>query len=100
MKTVRASELRTNLESVLSSAQKERILISRGGKPCAVLLGVAGYDAEDLLLATSQDFWRMIRERRTEGKSSPLAEVESRLQSRRRKTTGQKTATSRPRKRS
>jgi prevent-host-death family protein len=100
MKSVHASELQTNLDGVLSSAQKEQILISRGGKPCAVLVGVAGYDAEDLRLATSQDFWRMIRDRRSEGKSSSLAEVEARLQARSRKSTGNKLGTNKARKRS
>jgi prevent-host-death family protein len=79
MKTIPAQELRTNLEAVLSSAQAERIVISRRGKPCAVLVGIEDYDAEDLRLASSHDFWEMIRQRRTAGKSIPLAEVEERL---------------------
>ena len=79
MKTIPAQELRTNLEAVLNSAQAERIVISRRGKPCAVLVGIEDYDAEDLRLASSPDFWEMIRQRRTAGKSIPLAEVEERL---------------------
>ena len=34
---------------------------------------------EDLLLAKSEDFWRMIRNPRSSGKSLPLAAVEARL---------------------
>jgi prevent-host-death family protein len=79
MKTIPAKKLQTNLEAVLQSSQKERILISRDGKPCAVLVGVEDYDAEDLRMATSPDFSRMIRQRRSQGKSIPLAEVQSRL---------------------
>src|SRR5436305_3759805 len=77
MKTIPATELQTNLDAVLNSSQSERILISREGKPCAVLVGIQDYDAEDLQLATSPDFWLMIRQRRAEGGSVPLAEVEA-----------------------
>jgi prevent-host-death family protein len=79
MKTIPAQDLRTNLEAILSSAQSERIVISRHGKPCALLVGIEDYDAEDLTLASSHTFWEMIRQRRTRGKSIPLAEVEKRL---------------------
>ena len=80
MKSVPATELTANLDAVLNSAQRERIIISRRGKPCAVLVGIEKYDAEDFQLATSEEFWNMIRERRSSGKSYPLAEVEARLQ--------------------
>jgi prevent-host-death family protein len=58
MKSVSTRELEKHLDDVLSSAQTERILISRRGRPCAVLVGIEIYDAEDLSLATSQDFGR------------------------------------------
>ncbi len=79
MNDVPEKELQKNLDSILTRAQSERIVISRSGKPCAVLVGIEGYDAEDLRLATSHDFWRIIRLRRGTGKSLPLAEVEARL---------------------
>ena len=79
MKTIPAKKLRTDLDAVLQSSQKERILISRDGKPCAILVGVEDYDTEDLRLATSPDFWLMIKQRRSQGNSVPLTELESRL---------------------
>jgi prevent-host-death family protein len=79
MRSVPEKELLTNLDSILACAQSERVIISRRGKPCAVLVGIEDYDAEDLRLASSEDFWRMIRQRRSGGKSIPLAEVEARL---------------------
>ena len=97
MKTIPANELQTNLDAVLNSSQSERILISREGKPCAVLVGIQDYDAEDLQLATSPDFWLMIRQRRAEGGSLPLAEVEAQLNNRRRKSGGQRSASRKPR---
>ena len=79
MRSVPEKELQANLDSILTRAQSERIVISRRGKPCAVLVGIEDYDAEDLELASSEDFWRMIRQRRAGGKSLPIAEVEARL---------------------
>jgi prevent-host-death family protein len=79
MSNVPEKELQQNLDSILTRAQSERIVISRHGKPCAVLVGIEAYDAEDLALASSADFWRMIQRRRASGKSLPIAEVERRL---------------------
>jgi prevent-host-death family protein len=92
MKTVPAKKLKTNLDDVLKSSQKERIVISRAGKPCAVLVGIEDYDEEDLQLASSRDFWLMIRERRSKGKSIPLADVEEHLKIHRRKTVRRQTS--------
>ena len=79
MKKVRAKDLQMNVDEILNSSQNERIVISRGGKPCAVLVGIEDYDAEDLRTASSKESWRMIHHRRTRGKSVPLAEVQARL---------------------
>ena len=79
MKSIPDEELRGNLDPILSRAQTERIVISRHGKPCAVLVGIEDYDLEDEGLAKSVDFWRMIRERRTDGPSVSLDQVEKRL---------------------
>lgn len=78
MKTVPLTDLCANPNAVLDSAQQERVLISRAGKPSAVLVGVEAYDAEDLRWATSPEFWSMIRQRRSRGREIPLADLESR----------------------
>lgn len=97
MKTIPVRDLQTNLDGVLNSSQNERIVIYREGKPCAVLVGIQDYDGEDLQLATSPDFWLMIRQRRAEGSSIPLAEVESQLATRRGKSAAQRSAARKPR---
>jgi PHD/YefM family antitoxin component YafN of YafNO toxin-antitoxin module len=79
MKTIPAKELQTNLDALLTASQNDRIVILREGQPCPVLIGIQDYDAENLELATSPDFWLMIEQRRSEGNSIPLAEVEARL---------------------
>jgi prevent-host-death family protein len=100
MSNVPEKELQQNLDSILTRAQTERIVISRRGKPCAVLVGIEDYDAEDLQLASSHTFWEMIRQRRTAGKSIPLAEVEERLEVTSRKSANKRAAPSKRRKRS
>ena len=54
------------------------MVITRQGKPSAVVLGLESYDEEDLRLAISPEFWNMIQVRR-QGRSIPLAEVKARL---------------------
>lgn len=82
MKTISDLEAQSDLRRVLDSAQEERVLITRDGKPAAVILGLEPYDAEDLQLAGSADFWRMIEERRREGSGITIAEARARLEAR------------------
>ncbi len=78
MKAVAAEELQADALAVLNKAQKQRLLIMRNGRPCALIVGLENYDQEDLELARSPEFWSMIRERR-KGPMIPWAEVERRL---------------------
>jgi len=94
MKTVALSDLQKKVESIVSSAQKERIVLTRGGKPSALLIGIESYDDEDLQLAGSADFWRLIEDRRR-GQSIPLSELRTRLKLPRRPGPGSKKAKSR-----
>lgn len=64
MKTIDAGE--TNLGSSLDDAQNERVVITRGGRPVAVLIGVEDLDEEQLALCRSAEFWEMISARRQE----------------------------------
>jgi prevent-host-death family protein len=48
----------------IEAAQRERVLVTRNGKPLAVLVGLEYKDEEDLRLEADPDFWRMIEERR------------------------------------
>ena len=51
MKSVSADYAKSNLKALLNSAQKERILVTRRGKPCAVILGREGESAKRDVLA-------------------------------------------------
>ncbi len=84
MKTISDLEAQSDLKSVLDSAQEERVLITRHGKPAAVVLGLESYDAEETELAPSPDFWRMVDARRREGAAISLTEARARLEARER----------------
>ena len=47
---------KAELVKMLDASQEERVVITRNGRPHAVLVGLADYDAEDLKLAQSEDF--------------------------------------------
>lgn len=70
---------KTNLDSVIRDAQRERLIITRDGKPVALIVGVEGMDEEQLELGSSDKFWRLIEERRTQ-KTLRRAELEQRLE--------------------
>jgi PHD/YefM family antitoxin component YafN of YafNO toxin-antitoxin module len=83
MKTVSLTDTESSLEKVLKAAQKEKILVLRGDKPMAMIIGLEGYDAEDLCLATSAQLWQLIEARR-QGPAISLAEAKARLEARER----------------
>jgi len=52
---------RTDFESVVTDAQKERVVLTRDGKPVALVIGL---DEEQRALGSSSEFWNLIAERR------------------------------------
>ena len=54
----------TSLAACINDAQHERIVITRDGKPVALVVGVEGLDAEQLELGSSAKFWELITQRR------------------------------------
>lgn len=78
MKTINVRDLQKKVRRTLEVAQKERVVVTRHGKPIALVTGVTGYDWEDLYWATNASFWKMIEARRNE-KTIPFEEVCRRL---------------------
>ena len=64
MKTVTARDLQKKVKECMDLSQKDQVVITRHGKPAAVLVGVEGRDWEDLVLQPSPAFWKLIEERR------------------------------------
>ncbi len=64
MKEISVESFSQDPESFLHAAQAERLLITQGGKPLVVLVGVENKDQEDWSLENSPDSWRLIEQRR------------------------------------
>ena len=73
MKTVELGD--TQLEACVAEAQDDQVLLTRGGKAVAVLIGL---DEEQEQLGRSERFWNLIAERRRQPTIS-RAELEERL---------------------
>jgi prevent-host-death family protein len=79
MKVVALREAKATLSSCVEAAQRDRILITRHGKPAALVIGVEGENLEDLLTVGNPRFWELIESRRVSRKTVSLAEVRRRL---------------------
>ena len=78
MKEMTLEHFAAQLEQSMVAAQHEHILVTRDGRPFALVEGIAFKDEEDLALERSPEFWRMIEERRR-GPSIPLEQVRAEL---------------------
>ena len=78
MKTVPVRELQKKLRECIDEAQGDRVVITRHGKPAALLIGVEGEDWETLILETDPTFWKFIQQRRKQPTIS-LEELKARL---------------------
>ena len=48
-----------SLDRCVKEAQRERVVLTRNGKPVALLIGVEGLDEEQLELGSSDRFWTL-----------------------------------------
>jgi prevent-host-death family protein len=64
MKTVSVRDLQIRVKECVDSAQSDRVIVTRHGRPAAVLIGVEGLDWEAVVMETSSGFWDMIQKRR------------------------------------
>lgn len=78
MKTVTVRNLQKSVKECVDTAQEDRVVITRHGKPAAVLVGVEGEDWEDVVLQTDPGFWKLVRARRKQPTLS-LDELKKRL---------------------
>ena len=78
MKTVTVRDLQKKVKECVDEAQQDRVVITRHGKPAAVLVGVEGEDWEAVVLQTDPKFWKLIRARRKQPTLS-FAQLKSRL---------------------
>ncbi len=57
---------RADLDACVKDAQHEQIILTRDGKPVALVVGVERIDDEVVQLGSSDTFWKLISERRSE----------------------------------
>ncbi len=80
MKLIGVREAKDSLAEIIERAQREDVLITKHGKPAALLVGVEGEDLERLVLKSDKAFWAELeRQRRGPDRSVPLEEVEERI---------------------
>jgi prevent-host-death family protein len=75
MKVLAMRDAKTGLSATLDEAQRDRVLITRNGKPSAIVIGVEGRDFEDVLLMSNPKFWEMIEASRKNSKTYSMDEV-------------------------
>lgn len=76
MKTVGIEQ--ATLDSCVREAQDDRVLVTRAGRPVAIVVGLADFDEEQIRLGLSDEFWKMLSARRRES-AITRAELERRL---------------------
>ena len=54
------------LDGCVRDAQEEQIVVTRNGRPVALVVGINGLDAEQVQLGSSPRFWALVAERRAE----------------------------------
>jgi prevent-host-death family protein len=70
-----------DLKSSVIRARRGRVVITRHGRPLALLVGVAGLDSEQLSLGADSRFWKLIEQRRAQ-KTVTRAHMEQELRKR------------------
>lgn len=66
MKTIAVRDLQKKLRESIDDAQHDRIVVTRRGKPTAVIVGVEGQDWENIVIETNASFWKLIESRRAQ----------------------------------
>ena len=78
MKRATVQDLQKKASAFVTQAQKDRVVITRHGKPAAVLVGVDKQDWESVVLQTDPKFWKLVHTRRKQPTRS-LAQVKERF---------------------
>jgi prevent-host-death family protein len=81
MKPVNARGLQKKVKECVDLSQRDKVVITRRGKPAAVMVGVEGKDWDDVALQASSKFWKLIEDRRSESTMS-MKELRTRLKRR------------------
>jgi len=75
MRVLAMRDAKAGLSATLDEAQHDRVLITRNGKPSAIVIGVEGREFEDVLLMANPKFWQMIEASRRDPRVYSLADI-------------------------
>jgi hypothetical protein len=64
VKTIQIEQ--ATLDDCVRDARQERVMITQNGLPVALVIGLEGLDEEQVQLGSSDQFWKLIAERRTQ----------------------------------
>lgn len=79
MKVVALGQAKNKLSAYVDQAQHDRVLVTRHGRPAAIIIGVQGEEFEDLMTRSDPEFWQMIGTRRNASKIISSDEIRRRL---------------------
>jgi prevent-host-death family protein len=79
VKVVALGQAKNELSAYVDEAQHDRVLVTRHGRPAAIIIGVEGEELEDLLTRSDPKFWQMIETRRKASKTISSDEMRRRL---------------------
>ena len=80
MKVKALGRAKQELSETVDESQEEHVLITRHGKPAALLVGVEGMEVEEVVIASNPRFWELVEQRRNDPRPSfSIAEVRERL---------------------
>jgi hypothetical protein len=79
MKTMPVEVLGSHISDLVAAAPKDRVLLTRLGKPFAIVSSASKLDAEDIGYISDPTFWEMSAERRKTRGGVPLEQVEARI---------------------
>ncbi len=80
MKRIEIEGLATHVEELVAVAPRERVLLTRHGKPFAIVTDASAYDEEDIGYMSDPKFWQMIQTRRRARGGISLEQVEARIE--------------------
>lgn len=77
MRFMGVREAQQHLSEAIDESQGKRVVLTRHGRPAAVLRGVEGLDAAEVVMQNDPAFWKLIEARRAErGKGRSQEDVE------------------------
>ena len=77
MKVVKIQDAK--MDQCIKDARRDHVIITRNGRPVAMVVPLKGMDLEQVELGLSAKFWKLIRSRRAQ-KTMSRAELERRLE--------------------